>query len=254
MIQTFTVDLGISFDDLKTLLSDRENDFGTLIQFVKEPVNGTLENAALFDSAAVASSPLVLQQFPNIDTSDEMDVANNILTLQEQQGLILTSYAVASIGNADHWIAILRQLTTGQTPPGPGIGGSNIVASEFGGGSDFPMKSAYGGIVDPNAPQVALPGRLLPQNRNVQVRRSDGQGSWIACKVNDVGPWNVDDPYWTTGRRPAAESERRNGTRAQNGLVPTNDAAIDLTPAVMVALGVQGPLNTRTTTVDWQFV
>src|SRR5271165_6296064 len=216
MIQTFTVDLGISFDDLKVLLSDRENDFGTLIQFVKEPVNGTLENAALFDSAAVVSSPLVLQQFPNINTNDETGVANAILSLQQQQNLILTSYAIASIENGDQWIAILRSLTAGEKIPGPGIGGNNILASEFGGGSDFPMHSAYGGIVDPNALQVALPARLLLPNRNVQVRRGDGQGSWIACKVNDVGPWNVNDPYWTTGSRPAAESERQNGKKAQS--------------------------------------
>lgn len=152
-------------------------------------------------------------------------------------------------------MAILRALALGQKLPGPGVGGNNITATEFGGGSDFPMASAYGGTLDPNSPQAALPPHLSAIQRQIQVKLSGNQEPWITCTVNDVGPWNVNDPHWTfAGGRPASESERQNGTPAQNGEVPTNSAGIDLTPEVMTALGIQGPINTRSTTVDWQFV
>src|ERR1700726_1975668 len=118
MIQTFIVDLDLSFDVLNTLLTDRENDFGTLVQCVKESVNGTLQNAALYDSGGPITPPLVLKQFPGISTSDEIGLANELLTLQQQQNLILTSYAIASIANQEVWLAILRQQAAGQTLPG----------------------------------------------------------------------------------------------------------------------------------------
>lgn len=254
MIQTFTIDLGMAFDDLNTLLCDRENDLGTLVQCVKEPVNGTLLNAALFDSATPPATQLILKQFPAISVNDELGLANQLLTLQQQQNLNLISYAIASIGNQDVWLAILRALAPGQTPPGPGVGGNNVTATEFGGGSDFPMASAYGGTVDPNSPQVALPAHLSAISRKIQVKLSGNPGPWIACAVNDVGPWNVNDPYWSTGGRPAAESEHASGTLAQNNKVPSNPAGIDLTPAVMNSLGISGSINARSTTVDWQFV
>ena len=75
----------------------------------------------------------------------------------------------------------------------------------------------------------------------------------MLCKVNDVGPWNTTDAYWTANARPRAEAQHRNRNPAENGLVPSNDAGIDLTPAVFDAFAVSGPVNTRTTHVDWEF-
>ncbi|PYJ87233.1 MAG: hypothetical protein DME70_06770, partial [Verrucomicrobia bacterium] len=64
---------------------------------------------------------------------------------------------------------------------------------------------------------------------------------------------NIRDKYWEASGRPMAEEQFRNRTKAQNGEVPSNDAGIDLTPAVFDALGLPGPVNTRQTHVDWEF-
>ncbi len=139
---------------------------------------------------------------------------------------------------------------------GPAAGGglfTTITATEFAGGPESGMPSAYGGTVDANAPQVALPAWLPAERRRVRVR-SVATGQWVECRVNDIGPWNTRDVYWENGGRPLAEVQYRNRTSAQNGSVPENDAGIDMTPAVFAALGIPGPVNERQTHVDWEFV
>jgi peptidoglycan hydrolase-like protein with peptidoglycan-binding domain len=130
---------------------------------------------------------------------------------------------------------------------------SNINATEFGGGTESGMPSAYGGEVNPDQPEASLPARLARERRRIVVRNPANSRS-VECKVNDVGPWNTRDPYWDEDHRPLAEAQFRDGTAAQNGDVPTNDAGVDLTPAAMEALGVNGPVNTRQAQVDWDFV
>jgi hypothetical protein len=130
-----------------------------------------------------------------------------------------------------------------------------IYATEFGGGSDYPQGSAYPpyGTVDPNQPQAALPAKLPPsQSRRILVTNT-ANGMSVYCLVNDLGPWNKTDAYWTNNRRPLSEYQMQNGIVAQDGKVPDNPAGIDLTPAAMQALGVQGPINTRSASVNWQF-
>jgi hypothetical protein len=57
----------------------------------------------------------------------------------------------------------------------------------------------------------------------IEAQRDDG--SWTpAIPQLDVGPWNTDDPYWTAGSRPQAET----GTNRHGE--STNKAGIDLTP------------------------
>jgi hypothetical protein len=129
---------------------------------------------------------------------------------------------------------------------------TNIAATEFGGGSESGMDSAYGGKVNPNRPEVSLPAKVANSKRSVRVI-SVNSGRSVVCKVNDVGPWNTRDKYWEGSGRPLAEEQYRNRTPAQNGQVPSNDAGIDLTPAVYDALGIAGPVNTRQTHVDWEF-
>jgi len=68
-------------------------------------------------------------------------------------------------------------------------------------------------------------------------------GKSVVCKIVDVGPWNIDDPYWARGTRPQAESGTDNRGR------PTNRAGIDLTPAAAKEIGIPGK-----GTVDWEFV
>jgi hypothetical protein len=129
---------------------------------------------------------------------------------------------------------------------------TNIAATEFGGGKESGMDSAYGGKVNPNALEASLPAKVPGAKRQIRVIHL-ASGHDVVCKVNDVGPWNTRDKYWEGSGRPLAETQFRNRTPAQNGRVPSNDAGIDLTPAVYDAFGIPGPINTRQTHVDWEF-
>src|SRR5262245_45565515 len=51
---------------------------------------------------------------------------------------------------------------------------------------------------------VALPDRRA-LGRDVEVRYRNRS---IVVPVLDVGPWNIDDPYWERDARPASESGR----------------------------------------------
>lgn len=116
-----------------------------------------------------------------------------------------------------------------------------ITATVFGGPGDE-NDSAYAPYkrVDPDKPGVALPARF--QGTRPKVRVINGAKS-VVCEIVDVGPWNIDDPYWETGKRPQAETgvDRRGRT--------TNFAGIDLTPAAARAVGINGKGR-----VDWEFV
>jgi hypothetical protein len=119
----------------------------------------------------------------------------------------------------------------------------NITATVFGGAGDF-NKSAYDEhVITDSEFGVALPSRLsvrpLPK---VRVFNSATQAS-VVCGIVDVGPWNIDDPYWETGARPQAESGVDHRGR------PTNHAGIDLTPAAARTIGIPGKGQ-----VDWEVV
>ena len=126
---------------------------------------------------------------------------------------------------------------------------TGILATEFGGAGDRET-SAYGGVVDPAQPQIALPARMPSDKRSVRVIHN---GHSIVCRVNDIGPWNTNDAYWERpDGRPASEAEHDQRRLAQNGRIPSNKAGIDMTPAVFTALGL--PSNLGMTVVDWEFV
>src|SRR5262245_37769931 len=132
---------------------------------------------------------------------------------------------------------------------------TNINATEFGGGPESGMPSAYGGEVDGNKPEAALPARLPNAEEQRQILVSNPEnGKSVVCLVNDLGPWNLTDDYWNKGTRPKAEKQFLNRTEAENKQIPSNDAGIDLTPAAMEELGVPGKINTRQVRVDWRFV
>ena len=118
----------------------------------------------------------------------------------------------------------------------------------FGGHGDE-QSVAYGDVADgwPLRLGCALPYRFPDAKRN-KVRGFNG-GKSIVMEIVDVGPWNWTDPYWKTGARPRSESQRRNRQKADDGLIPTNDAGIDLTPAAGRALGIDGVGK-----IDWEFV
>ena len=147
------------------------------------------------------------------------------------------------VGGQQGWAAA-QYVTLGT--PSPKIKHTNITATVFGGAGDL-QASAYGGRVDGNKPGVSFPykwrGRLPP---SVKVRGPRGEGVF---PVVDVGPWNTDNPeYVLNGARPAAEKQRATRSRAQNGMVPTNDAGIDLTPAAAHIVGIEGKGK-----VSWEF-
>jgi hypothetical protein len=140
-----------------------------------------------------------------------------------------------------------RWSAVGAIPSRPTFRQMRIVATVFG-GPDDPNQSAYGGRVDPQKPGVALPDRFEGVRPKVRVFAN---GKSVVAEIVDVGPWNhvPGDPYWETGRRPLVEAQFSAGLKAQNGRVPTNMAAIDLTPAAAKAIGIQGK-----GWVDWEFV
>jgi len=98
---------------------------------------------------------------------------------------------------------------------------------------------ACGEIIKPGALFVALP-HPAALRKNVELRYG---GRTLVVPVLDVGPWNVDDDYWATGRRPAAE-RGRGSFRA-----PTNHAGIDLSDATFSALGLRD-----NAVLEWRFV
>lgn len=115
-----------------------------------------------------------------------------------------------------------------------------ITATYFGGSSD-PNTSAYDGhLITDSEMGVALPYRFKGTRPKVRVFKG---GKSVDCSIVDVGPWNINDPYWETGARPQAESGRDNTGRQ------TNKAGIDLTPAAAKAIGLNGK-----GLVDWEFV
>jgi hypothetical protein len=98
---------------------------------------------------------------------------------------------------------------------------------------------ASGGIIQPGDRFVALP-HPCALRRDVEIRY---QGRALVVPVLDVGPWNVDDDYWSSGQRPAAEHGR--GTYR----TPVNRAGIDLSDATVATLGLRG-----NDYVEWRFV
>jgi hypothetical protein len=86
---------------------------------------------------------------------------------------------------------------------------------------------------------VALPHRSALR-RDVEIRYG---GRALVVPVMDVGPWNTDDDYWSTGLRPAAERGR--GTFR----TPANRAGIDLSDATFALLGLRD-----NDWVEWRFV
>ncbi len=100
-------------------------------------------------------------------------------------------------------------------------------------------KLACGDVIRDGAMFVALPHRSA-LHRDVELRYRDRV---TVVPVLDVGPWNIDDAYWETGARPAAE-RGRGAYRT-----PANHAGIDLSDGVFFALGLRD-----NDYLEWRFV
>lgn len=96
-------------------------------------------------------------------------------------------------------------------------------------------------------PGVALPFRFEGARPKVRIWRSDDPSTAVIADVIDVGPWNVTDNYWDSGRRPQAES----GTIkvGPNAGKKSNKAGIDVTPKLNTMLNLMGK-----GLVDWEIV
>jgi N-acetylmuramoyl-L-alanine amidase len=117
-----------------------------------------------------------------------------------------------------------------------------ITASVFGGEGDYNV-SAYDEdkVLNDEDLYVALPDRFEGDRPRVIVYNRE-TGSYATAEIWDVGPWNIDDPYWDKGTRPQAET----GTDMTGRT--TNKAGIDLSPALASMLNIDGM-----GTVDWEF-
>lgn len=104
---------------------------------------------------------------------------------------------------------------------------------------DVGKLTARGAVIRPGDLFVALPDPSA-LGRDVEIRYLNRS---IVVPVLDVGPWNIDDPYWREDGRPASEAGRGYYRR------PSNPAGIDLSDATFEALGL--PDNDH---VEWRFV
>jgi len=100
-------------------------------------------------------------------------------------------------------------------------------------------RTSTGLQIAPESMFVALP-HPMALGKHVEVRYGTRA---IVVPVLDVGPWNTDDAYWMTGRRPASEAGRGRYR------TPVNQAGIDLANGVFSALGLRD-----NDWVEWRFV
>ena len=100
-------------------------------------------------------------------------------------------------------------------------------------------RTSTGHLITPGSLFVALP-HPAALGKHVEIRYRQRA---IVVPVLDVGPWNIDDAYWKTGARPAAE---RNLGHYR---APSNRAGIDLSDAVFATLGLAD-----NDWVEWRFV
>ena len=138
------------------------------------------------------------------------------------------------------WASAAYIDVAGDVPGADGQWHDNITATEFGGGGDE-QDSAYPDIdyITGSTRGVALPFKWKTTPRPKIIVR--GPGGEVTTDVVDLGPWNLDDEEYVLGTaRPMVETQYEDGTRAENGQVPTNDAAIDLTPPIADAVGISG--------------
>ena len=120
---------------------------------------------------------------------------------------------------------------------------TNIVCTMFGGLAD-PNNSAYAPYapIDDEVLGCALPWRFPDVRHKVKITNRANAKS-VLCDIVDIGPWNIDDPYWTLpAGRPQAETGRDLKGRT------TNLAGIDVTPAADKAIELGGLGR-----VDWEF-
>jgi len=120
---------------------------------------------------------------------------------------------------------------------------TNIVCTMFGGSAD-PNTSAYdeNHVISDAELGCALPYRFPGARPKVKITNR-ANDKVVVCDIVDVGPWNINDNYWTLPKgRPQAETGWDMKGRK------TNLAGIDITPAANKAIALNGFGR-----VDWEF-
>jgi N-acetylmuramoyl-L-alanine amidase len=213
------------------------------------PQTGTVVNLTAGDTlnirASSSSSSPIIGKADNNDLVSVVASAYNGETLWYKLKFGDDHMAGVSVYG---WASASYIDVEGEVPDAEGEWHSGITATEFGGGSDS-QDSAYPDIdwITSSSHGVALPYKWKETPRPQIIVR--GPAGEVTTEILDLGPWNTDDPDYCLGSaRPLSETQYENGTQAQNGSVPTNDAGIDLTPPVAAAVGVSGKGK-----VSWRF-
>ena len=141
-----------------------------------------------------------------------------------------------------------------ELPPPPGVSEwhTDITATVFGGSTETQHSAYDNHVITDDEYGIGLPFRFAGERRLVQVHNV-ATNEAVNARIVDVGPWMIDDDYWTRGERPIAETCFKTKSplpRGPNkGRIPTNPAGIDMTPATSNALGIDGLGR-----VNWRFV
>jgi len=137
-----------------------------------------------------------------------------------------------------------QQSNNQQTSSANGKVFRNIVATVFS-STESKQGGAYGEWLRKDDLYVALPKRFSGERPWVAVQGPKGT---YKAEIKDVGPWNINDPYWVTGARPQAESGYDLG-QTKSGRRKTNLAGIDLSYRLGALVGIGGKGK-----VNWWFV
>lgn len=107
-------------------------------------------------------------------------------------------------------------------------------------------RTATGQVIKERDVFVALPDRSA-LGRTVRVSYG---GRSVVARVADVGPWNVNDPYWRGTGVPAAANGKRLAPLRVYGK-PRNQAGIDLSNEAWRRLKI--PQSKGIVKVSWRF-
>ena len=186
----------------------------------------------------------VVQQLLMVDGIFGPSTEKAVKQFQKDNGL-----SIDGIVGPYTWRALLKAVPVPVELGGKWI--ENVTATVFGGTSELERSAYDSHPITENEMAIALPDRFEGKRPRVEVK-SD-KGTFVAT-IEDVGPWNIDNPYWETpGERPDAETHYKDKTALTSGpnkgRVPTNPAGIDLSPGLARKLGVDGK-----GLVSWRFL
>lgn len=126
---------------------------------------------------------------------------------------------------------------------------TGITATVWGGNRENEESAYDGHRISATELAVSLPFRFAGVRPKIEVR---GPRGTAIGTIEDVGPWNINDPYWQKNARPDSEKHFNAKTPLtlagpNKGKVPTNSAAIDLSEALAKIVGIDGK-----GLVDWR--